>query len=56
MFGAPTVVVGLDAVAMVGGTIQPRGGHFGITGHSSPLAEGRVDSDDHRSLLAELGH
>jgi hypothetical protein len=35
---APAVVSGLDDIAVVGQSIEQRGGHFGVTEDARPLA------------------
>jgi hypothetical protein len=43
---APTVIAGLDDVAVVGQAIEQRGRHLGITEDARPFAECEVGSDD----------
>ena len=50
---APTVVAGLDDVAVVGEPIEQRGRHLGIAEHARPFAEGKVGGDDDRGALVE---
>jgi hypothetical protein len=50
---APTVVAGLDDVAVVGETIEQRGRHLGIAEDARPLPEGEVRGDDDRGALVE---
>ena len=39
---APTVIAGLDDVAVVGQAIEQRGRHLGVAEHAGPFAEGEV--------------
>lgn len=41
-FESPTVVAGLDDVAVVGQPIEQCGGHLGIAEHPRPFAEGEI--------------
>ena len=50
---APAVVAGLDDVAVMGETIEQRGGHLGVPEHAGPFAEGQVCGDDDRGVLVE---
>ena len=50
---APTVVAGLDDIAMVSQTIEQRGRHLGIAEDTRPLPEGEVRGDDDRGPLVE---
>src|SRR5437016_3040628 len=43
---APTVVAGLDDIAVVGQSIEQRGRHLGITEYALPFAEGQVGGDE----------
>jgi hypothetical protein len=43
---APTVVAGLDDIAVVGEAIEQRGRHLGITEDARPLREREVRGDD----------
>ena len=49
----PAVVAGLDDVAVVGETVEQRGGHLGVTEDARPCAEGEVGGDDHRGAFIE---
>jgi hypothetical protein len=50
---APAVVSGLDDIAVVGQSIEQRGGHFGVTEDARPFTEGEVCDDDDRGALVE---
>ena len=52
-FEAPTVVATLDDVAVVGETVEQRGGHLGVAEHAGPFTEGEIGSDDDRRSLVE---
>src|SRR6202034_2089876 len=52
-FEAPTVVAGLDDIAVVGETIEQRGRHLGITEDARPFTECEVGGDDDRGALVE---
>ena len=43
---APTVVAGLDDIAVVGQAIEQRSRHLGITEDAWPLPEGEIGGDD----------
>jgi hypothetical protein len=47
-FEAPTVVAGLDDVAMVGQAVEQRSSHLGVAEHAGPFAEGEVGGDNDR--------
>jgi hypothetical protein len=49
----PTVVAGLDDIAMVGEAIEQGRGHFGVAEHLWPFAELEVGGDDNRGLFVE---
>ena len=51
---APTVVPGLDDVAVVGQTIEQRAGHFGVDKDARPFAEGEICRHDDGRALIEL--
>ena len=51
---APTVVSGLDDVAMVGEPIEQCGGHLGVAEDAMPFAEGQVGDYDDRCAFVEL--
>ena len=42
---APAVVSGLDDIAVVGQSIEQRGGHFGVTEDARLFTEGKVCGD-----------
>ena len=42
---APTVVTGLDDVAVMGQAVEQRRGHLGVAEDAGPFAEGWVGSD-----------
>ena len=50
---APTVVAGLDDIAVVGEAIEQRGRHLGITEDARPFTECEVGGDDDRGALVE---
>src|SRR6202030_2106529 len=50
---APAVVSGLDDIAVVGQSIEQRGGHFGVTEDARPFTEGEGCGDDDRGALVE---
>ena len=52
-FEAPTVVAGLDDIAMVGQAVEQRGGHLGIAEYAGPFAESEVGGDNDRSAFVE---
>ena len=52
-FESPTVVAGLDDVAVVGQPIEQRGGHLGIAEHARPFAEGEIGGDDDRGTFVK---
>ena len=52
-FEAPTVVAGLDDVAVVGQAVEQRGGHLGVAEHAGPFAEREVGGDDDGRALVE---
>jgi hypothetical protein len=52
-FEAPTVVAGLDDIAMVGQAVEQRGGHLGIAEHAGPFAESEVGGDNDRGAFVE---
>ena len=53
---APTLVAGLDDLAMMGETVEQRGGHLGVAEDGGPFAEGEVGGDDDRGSLVEPAH
>ena len=50
---APTLVAGLNDVAVVGEAVKQRRGHFGIAKDARPFAKREVRRHDHRGLLVE---
>ena len=50
---APAVVAGLDDVAVVGQSIEQRGGHLGVAEDARPFAEGEIRGDNDRGALVE---
>jgi hypothetical protein len=52
-FEAPTVVAGLDDIAMVGQAVEQRSGHLSIAEHAGPFAEGEVGGGNDRSAFVE---
>ena len=50
---APTLIAGLDDVAVVGETIEECGGHLWVAEHARPFAEGEIGRDDDRSSFIE---
>ena len=50
-FEAPTVVAGLDDIAVMSEAIEQRGGHLGIAEHAGPFAEGEVGGDNDRGYV-----
>ena len=52
-FEAPTVVAGLNDIAMVGQAVEQRGGHLGIAEHAGPFAEGEVGGDNDRGAFVK---
>ena len=50
---APTVVAGLDDIAVMGQAIEQRSGHLGISEHARPFTEREVGGDDDRGALIE---
>ncbi len=53
---APALVAGLDDLAMMGKTVEQRGGHLGVAEDGRPFAEGEVGGDDDRGALVEPAH
>ena len=53
---APALVSGLDDLAMMGETVEQRGGHLGVAEDGRPFAEGEVGGDDDRSALVDPAH
>ena len=45
-FEAPTVIPGLDDVAVMGQAVEQRRGHLGVAEDAGPFAEGEVGGDD----------
>src|SRR5581483_11154664 len=52
-FESPTVVAGLDDVAVMGQPVEQRGGHLGVAKHAGPFSEGKIGGDDDGSALVE---
>jgi hypothetical protein len=50
VFEAPTVIAGLDNVAVIGDAIQQCASHLGIPERGGPLPEGWVGGDDDAGL------
>ena len=44
-FEAPTVVAGLNDIALVGQAVEQRGGHLGIAEHAGPFTEREIGGD-----------
>jgi hypothetical protein len=53
VFEAPALVACLDNVAVVREAVEQRGGHFGITKNTRPLAEGEIRGDDDGRAFVE---
>ena len=53
VFEAPTIIAGLDDVAVVGQAIEQRGRHLGVAEHAGPFAEGQVCGDDDGGTLVK---
>ena len=51
---APAFVAGFDDLAVVGETVELRGGHLGIAEHAGPFAKGQVGSDDDGCAFVEF--
>jgi len=54
VFEPPTVVAGLDDLAMMGDSVQERRGHLGVAKDLAPLAKGQVGRHQDRSPFVEL--
>jgi hypothetical protein len=52
-FESPTVITGLDDVAVMGQPVEQRSGHFGVAKHAGPFAECEIGGDDAGSALVE---
>src|SRR3984885_13339914 len=50
---APTLIAGLDDVAVVGETIEECGGHLWVAEHARPFAEGEIGGGDDRGGFVE---
>ena len=50
---SPAIVAGLDNVAVMGQSVEQRGGHFGVAEHARPFAEGEIGGDDDGGPLIE---
>ena len=53
VFEAPTIIAGLDDVAVVGQAIEQRGRHLGVAEHAGPFTECQVGGDDDGGSLVE---
>jgi len=51
---APTVVAGLDDVAMMGQPIEHGGCHLGVAEHLRPIGEGQIGGDQQRRVLIKF--
>lgn len=49
----PAVVAGLDNVAVMGQSVEQRGGHLGVAEHARPFAEGEIGRHDDGGALIE---
>jgi hypothetical protein len=49
------VVAGLDDVAVMGATVEQRGGHLGIAEYARPFGEAQGGGDDDAGAFVELG-
>ena len=49
----PALVAGPDDVAVVGKSVEKRGGHLGVAEDARPFSEGEVGGDDDGGLLVE---
>jgi hypothetical protein len=52
-FEPPTIVAGLDDLAMVGQAVKESGGHLGIAEHPRPFPKGEIGGDDDRGAFLE---
>ena len=50
---SPTVIAGLDDIAVMGESIEQCSGHLGIAEHARPFTERQVGGDDDRGTLVE---
>ena len=48
------LVAGLDDVAVVGESVEQRGGHLGVAEYAGPFAEGQIGGDHHAGVLIEF--
>ena len=53
LLNSPTVVAGLDDVAMVCQAVEQRGRHLGVAKHAGPFTEGEIGGDDDGRALVE---
>src|SRR5271167_2612322 len=51
---APTLVAGLDDVAVVGEAIEHGGCHLGVAEHLRPIGESQIGGDQQRRVLIEF--
>ena len=51
---APTVVAGLDDVAVVSEAIEHGGCHLGVAEHLRPIGESQIGGDQQRRVLIEF--
>ena len=51
---APTLVAGLDDIAVVSEAIEHGGCHLGIAEHLRPIGERQIGSDQQRRVLIEF--
>jgi hypothetical protein len=51
---APTIIAGLDDVAMMRQAIQHGGGHPGIAEYQRPIGEGQISRDRQRRVLVQF--
>lgn len=52
-FEPPTVVAGLDDVAVMGQPAKQRGYHLGVAEHAEPFAESKIGGDNYGGVLVE---
>jgi hypothetical protein len=55
-FEAPTVVAGLDDVAVVSQAVEQRGRHLGVAEHAGPFTEREIGGDDDGGSLVESAY
>ena len=51
---APTLVAGLDDVAVVIETVEQGGCHLGVAEHLRPIGESQIGGDQQRGVLIEF--